>query len=81
MNNNYNNFVPPVLLLYNDTPGVVLEEDQLKIAQFPSNKINLKQINIRTIKKVISVPEEAGHINNTVVWIFLRIQCLQIYVF
>ena len=34
MRNNGNKVVPPVLLLYGDTPGVVLKEEQPYIAQF-----------------------------------------------
>ena len=33
--NNYTYVVPPVLLLYSDTPGVVLEEEKPYITQFP----------------------------------------------
>ena len=35
MGNNRNNIVLLVLLLYSDTPGVVLVEEQPYIAQFP----------------------------------------------
>ena len=31
---------PPVLLLYSDTPGVVLEEEQPYTEQFPPGVIN-----------------------------------------
>ena len=48
--NNSSNIVFPVLLLYRETPGVVLEEKQPYIAEFPPGIINLKQINIKTIK-------------------------------
>ena len=33
---------------------------------------------MRIINKYISVPQEAGHINNTVVLIFRHIQCLHL---
>ena len=40
MNNNCNNVASIVLLLYSDTPGVVLKEEQPYIAQFPPDIIN-----------------------------------------
>ena len=40
MNNKSNNVASTVLLLYNDTPGVVLKEEQPYIAQFPQDIIN-----------------------------------------
>ena len=48
-NDNCKNAVPPVLLLYDDTPGVVLEEEQPGIAKVPPDVIDSKQTNIRTI--------------------------------
>ena len=42
-NDNCKNTVPPVLLLYDDTPGVVLEEEQPDIAKFPPGVIDSKQ--------------------------------------
>ena len=38
--NNYNNAVSSVLLLYSDTPGVALKEEEPYIAQFLPGKIN-----------------------------------------
>ena len=38
--NNCNNDVPPVLLLYRDTTGIVLEEELPNITQFPPVIIN-----------------------------------------
>ena len=48
--NKCNNVVPTVLLLYCDSHGVVLDEEQPYITQFPLSIINWKHINIRTIK-------------------------------
>ena len=42
-NDNCKNAAPPVLLLYDDTPGVVLEEEQPDIAKFPPGVIDSKQ--------------------------------------
>ena len=38
--NTSKNVVPPVLLLYNDTPGVLLKKEQPYTAQFPPGIIN-----------------------------------------
>ena len=38
--NNYNYVVSPVLLLYSDTPGVILEEEKPYITHFPPVIIN-----------------------------------------
>ena len=53
--NNCSNVVPVVLLLYSDTPGVTLNEEQPYIAQFPLGIINWKH---QSIKIKISVFQE-----------------------
>ena len=40
--NNYNNVAPSVLLLYNDTTGVVLNDEQPFISQFSSGIIKMQ---------------------------------------
>ena len=76
-NDNCKNSASPLLLLYHDTDGV--EKDKpLYIPQFQLRIIYLKQINIRTLRKDISVFQEALHILNTIVLYFQCIHCLHL---
>ena len=72
MSINSNN-LSPVLLLYNDSPGVCLDKEEPYIAQFPPGIINWKHRFISEQKIKSSVLQEEDQIKNAVALIFPHI--------
>ena len=75
INNSKN--IPPVLLLYSVNPGILLDEEQLYVAQFTQGIINW---NHRLISeqwnKDISIPRGWSHTKNVVILVLPYIQSL-----